>query len=241
MIIDGTIILDDTRDVLLTARSIFIRSGNITAGTDTKPFLHKFTIQINNTKEDHGWFIDEVVAGNKYLVVSGSLNLYGNAPGTVQTFLTQPAKKNDLKIYVKSSTDWTVGDTLGISPSYGNFAEYEMVTITAINSDGSIGISPALKFNHYGSSGPLTAGSYGTIDVNTYVAHINRNIQVIPGPDVGWGVNVLVYGYEDQDKVRRDGYVALSGVQLQDGGQYDTTASALQFLNVQNNKYTSLV
>lgn len=50
MIIDGTIILDDTRDVLLTARSIFIRSGNITAGTATKPFLHKFTIQINNTK-----------------------------------------------------------------------------------------------------------------------------------------------------------------------------------------------
>jgi hypothetical protein len=50
MIIDGTVIADDTRDIFLTARSIFIRSGNITAGTSTNPFQHKFTIQINNTK-----------------------------------------------------------------------------------------------------------------------------------------------------------------------------------------------
>jgi hypothetical protein len=50
MIIDGTVIADDTRDIFLTARSIFIRSGNVTAGTSTKPFEHKYTIQINNTK-----------------------------------------------------------------------------------------------------------------------------------------------------------------------------------------------
>jgi len=135
---------------------------------------------------------------------------------------------------VKRSNDWAIGDTIGISPSYGNYAEYEKVTITGFNEDGSIAISPSLQFNHYGSSGPLTAGSYGTIDVNTHVGHLNRNIKIIPGPDVGWGVNVLVYGYTDHDDVRRDGYVQLSGVQIQDGGQYDTTASALQFLNVQN-------
>ena len=88
MIIDGAVIADDTRDINLTARSIFIRSGSITAGSPKTPFLHNFNIQINNTKSDKGWFIDEVVAGNKYLVVSGSLNLYGNAPDTVQTFLT---------------------------------------------------------------------------------------------------------------------------------------------------------
>lgn len=169
------------------------------------------------------------------------MSLYGNAPGTVQTFLTAPAKKDDTKLHVKSSTDWAVGDILGISPSYGKYSEYEKVAITAINADGSVDISPALQFNHYGSSGPFTAGSYGNIDLNTYVAHLNRNIEIIPGPDVGWGVNVLVYGYTDQDDVRRDGYVALSGVQIQDGGQYDTTASALQFLNVQNKKYTSIV
>lgn len=240
MIIDGTVIADDTRDIFLTARSIFIRSGNVTAGTSTKPFEHKYTIQINNTKQDHGWFIDEIVAGNKYLVVSGSLNLYGNAPETVKTFLTKSASANDDKIFVKSSSEWAIGDTLGISPSYGNYAEYEQVTITAINIDeGSVSISPPLQFNHYGSDGPLTAGSYGKIDVNTYVAHLNRNIKIIPGPDVGWGVNVLVYGYLDQDNVRRDGSVRLSGIQIQDGGQYDTTSSALQFLNVQD--YSSLV
>ena len=121
MIIDGTVIADDTRNINLTARSIFIRSGNITVGTPTKPFLHNFTIQINNTKSDKGWFIDEVVAGNKYLVVTGSLNLYGNAPDTVQTFLTKSASANAEKIFVKKNNDWAVGDTLGISPSYDNW------------------------------------------------------------------------------------------------------------------------
>ena len=240
MIIDGTVIADDTRNILLTARSIFIRSGSITAGSPTTPFHHNFTIQINNTKSDKGWFIDEVVAGNKYLVVSGSLNLYGNAPDTVQTFLTQSASKDDVKIFVKSKTGWAIGDTLGISPSYGIYSQYETVKIIGFNDDGSVSIDPPLLYNHYGSSGPLKT-THGSIDVNSYVAHLNRNIKVIPGPDVGWGVNILVYGYTDGDKVRRDGYVDLSGVQIQDGGQYDTTASALQFLNVMSDKYTSIV
>lgn len=50
LIIDGTLIADDTRDVNITARSIFIRAGNVTAGSPTSPFMHKFTIQISNTK-----------------------------------------------------------------------------------------------------------------------------------------------------------------------------------------------
>ena len=46
-IIDGTLLADDTRDVNITANSIFIRAGNLSAGVSIKPFVHKFTLQIN--------------------------------------------------------------------------------------------------------------------------------------------------------------------------------------------------
>lgn len=231
-IIDGTLVADDTRDVYITARSIFIRAGNVTAGSPSTPFQHKFTIQINNTKEDNGWYIDPLVAGNKYIIVTGSLNLYGVSPKTVQTSLTQSAFTQNTQIFVADSTDWAVGDTLAISPSYGRYYEYESVIITGINTNGSVSIQPPLKYNHYGNK-TLLKTPYGSIDVNTHVGHLNRNIKIIPGPDYGWGVNILVYGFNDSGIVRV-GSVNFNGVQIENGGQYGTTASALQFLNVVN-------
>lgn len=58
MIIDGTIVVDDSRDVNITAQSIYIRKGNISIGTASKPFTHKFTIQINGLKLDYGYVVD---------------------------------------------------------------------------------------------------------------------------------------------------------------------------------------
>ncbi len=122
LIIDGTVVADDTRDVLITARSIFIRAGNLTVGSPSAPFQHKFTIQVNNTKNDNGWFIDPLVAGNKYIVVTGVLNLYGVSPATVRTSLTKPASVGDTEIYVKSNSGWSVGDSIALSPSYGKYS-----------------------------------------------------------------------------------------------------------------------
>jgi hypothetical protein len=238
LVIDGTLVADDTRDVNITARSIFIRAGNVTAGSPTAPFMHKFTIQVSNTKEDHGWYIDPLVAGNKYIVVTGSLNLYGMAPETVTTTLTAPASKGDTVISVASSSDWAVGDVLALSPSYGKADEYEQVTITAIDNATTISVTP-LKYNHYGSPSAIST-PYGSINVNTFVGHLNRNIQIVPGPDTAWGVNLLVYGFMDGD-ISRVGSVKLIGVQISNGGQYDTPAAALQFLNVVGGNYSSLI
>ena len=54
LVIDGTLIADDTRDVNITADSIFIRAGNLTAGSSSAPFTNKLTIQINGNKLDAG-------------------------------------------------------------------------------------------------------------------------------------------------------------------------------------------
>ncbi len=95
MIVDGALIADDTRDIYITAQSIHIRAGSITAGSSSAPFLHKFTIQVNNTANAEEWTVDEMISGNKFLVVSGSLNLYGTPPATTSTYLTQTALSGD--------------------------------------------------------------------------------------------------------------------------------------------------
>jgi hypothetical protein len=124
LIIDGDLVFDDTRNVNITANAIFIRAGNVTAGNPSVPFQHTFIIQINGLKQDAGYVIDPIVAGNKFFVVTGSLNLYGIAPRTITTYLTQIASKGSLTIYVAASLDWAVGDTIALAPSFSSALEY---------------------------------------------------------------------------------------------------------------------
>lgn len=91
LIIDGTLYLDDTRDIAISAKSIFIRAGNFSAGSPQTPFKHKLTITLTSKSEDDGWYIDALIFGNKYIVVTGSLNLYGVYPAVVQTDLIKSA------------------------------------------------------------------------------------------------------------------------------------------------------
>ena len=124
LVVDGDIVVDDTRDVNITAKSIHIRAGSIKAGSPSDPFMHKFTIQINGNRHDAGHIVDPLFAANKFMVVSGQLSLYGVAPATVSTYLTKTAAKNSSTLFVASSTGWAVGDTLVISPSFSNFNQF---------------------------------------------------------------------------------------------------------------------
>ena len=81
-------------------------------------------IQINGNRTDNGFYIDPIVAGNKYFVITGSLNLNGIAPTTVSTVLTKTAFKGDRVINVDANFDWKTGDTLVLSPSFSNSTEY---------------------------------------------------------------------------------------------------------------------
>lgn len=75
-------------------------------------------IQINGAKTDNGFYVDPVLAGNKFMVVSGSLQLYGSPPATTTTYLTQTVLSGSDTISVASKTDWKVGDTLVIAASF---------------------------------------------------------------------------------------------------------------------------
>ena len=97
-----------------------MRAGNISAGAAGNPFLHNFVIQINGQKTDFGFVIDPLIAANKFMVVTGSINLFGKAPNSVNTYLTQTATATSSTIWVGSRTDWVAGDTLVLSPSFSS-------------------------------------------------------------------------------------------------------------------------
>lgn len=240
LIIDGTLVFDDSRNVNITADSIFIRAGNVTVGSPSAPFQHNLTIRINGLRQDSGYIVDAIVSANKFFVVTGSLNLYGIAPRTVTTCLTKTALKGSSTIYVASSTDWKVGDTIALAPSFSNALEYETATIQSINSDGSITLTQALNYTHFGDSSITISNSYGQLDTRAQVGHLNRNIQIVAGPDYGWGFTLIVHGFMD-GTIHRVGNVNLMGVQFLNGGQQDTQNSALVFLNTVNGNYTSSV
>lgn len=150
--VDGIIFADDRRDVTITANSIYVTAtGNISAGSSASPFLHKFTIRINGSKTDPGHTIDSVLSGNKFMVVTGHLNLVGRPPTTAQTTLKQTATAGSSTIFV-GTVDWAVGDTIVLSPSFSNSNEHERKVIQSVNLDGSITLTTPLSHTHYGAS-----------------------------------------------------------------------------------------
>ena len=230
--IDGRLVVNDTRDINITANSIFIRSGNITAGSKTNPFNHTFTIQINGNKNDAGFVIDPLVGGNKFFVVTGILDLYGKAPSSVITPLTQTAAAGSNVLHVSSNTGWVAGDELVLSPSFSVHDQHETVTIASINdTDQSITLTSNLAYTHYGASSVTVDHGHGKIDARTRVGHVNRNIKITAGPDVGWGFTTIIYGYKDENNVTRIGRANLDGVQFINGGQLDSYDASLRFYN----------
>lgn len=49
LVIDGTLIIEDTRDFVIFADSITVRTGSLLAGNSTIPFTHKLTILIQGS------------------------------------------------------------------------------------------------------------------------------------------------------------------------------------------------
>ena len=118
--IDGDVILPNSNRQL-SANFIWIRYGSLTAGNESTPFNYNFTITLNGEKSAKTYSIDEELSANKYIVVTGTLNLYGKVPSTVSTRLTAAANPGDSTISVASTSGWVVGNRIGIAPSFANY------------------------------------------------------------------------------------------------------------------------
>jgi hypothetical protein len=118
--VNGDIFIEDTLDLNITANNIWIKGGSIKAGNSTAAFNHSLIFQINGLKNDSGFTVDPLLTGNKMFVVTGRLNLYGNAPATTSAILTSYAERGMSTINVSSTSGWKIGDEIGIAPSFNN-------------------------------------------------------------------------------------------------------------------------
>lgn len=195
--IDGDIYLTDANRKL-SANFIWIRYGSLNAGTEKIPFQYDFTITINGANTVATHTIDALLSVNKYLIVTGSLNLYGKVPATTVTRLTANALVGATSITVASASGWAVGNIIGISPSFGKANELESVTIATITGN-VITFTPALQYNHYGDASAFT-NTYGTVDMRTSVGLFNRNIKILKGGDSstrGFGVGMYAWNNDN--------------------------------------------
>ena len=69
------------------------------------------------------------------------------------------------------------------------------------------------------------------MDARTSIGHVSRNIKIISGEDNGWGYSLVGYGFKDGSTLRV-GTVNMFGVEMLDGGQYDTENSAIKLKNL---------
>lgn len=124
MVIDGDVYIDDSQNITISCKSIWIRAGSLNAGNGTAPFEHQLIIQLEGPQTDHGYVIDEALEGSKMLVVTGILALYGTAPATVFTPLQATAFAGDSNLIVGACNGWAIGDELVIAPSFSSNLEY---------------------------------------------------------------------------------------------------------------------
>lgn len=162
------------------------------------------------------------------------MELHGIVPETKWTKLTSIAKAGDTNITVLSTLGWKVGDQLVVAPSYSSPDQHEKVTITAIDGQ-TVTITPALRFGHYGAPGITLENFVGTLDTRAAVGHLTRNIKIVSGQDAGWGYHLIAYGFHDGVSLKA-GSLILQGVELYEGGQYDTEKSAIKIFNTVSNK-----
>jgi len=108
--INGDIIIPDSQDILIEAENIWIKTGSLKAGTNTTPFTHKLALQINGNFDDIGFTVSPDLTGNKMIVNTGRLQLFGSPPTTTWTRLTAFANIGDTSITVLSTAGWKIGD-----------------------------------------------------------------------------------------------------------------------------------
>ena len=249
LIIDGRLVIPIDRNLTIKAKFIWVRAGAIYFydGSDinneaTLPADKTFTIELLGEKGDPTHMVGGDLSGSKMMVVTGYFNLKGSTPVTTKTFLSANADAGTNTLSVDARTGWQVGDQLVVSPSYKDRTEHEIVTIASM-SGNDVTFNENLAYNHYGSTNTTSVVSNITsipsLDTRARVTHMTRNIRITAGANVDWGFSFVVYRYTagwDTDNdgtsdkfTERRGDVELTGVQFINGGQLDSTRSALVF------------
>ena len=176
MDIYGSLLIKQSSEVTITAETILIgpNKGMLSAGTAEEPFNGHFVIQHYGSwqtsfAKQHPYG----PANRKFLLVLGSLHLHGKTKATwarMSADAAASATEIDVKIENADPSQW-LNSRIVIAPSFEDYTEDEVVTVTAMRAIGDDGVyrmtvDPPLTYDH---RGPMDGDAQG-----------------VPGTEVGW-------------------------------------------------------
>ena len=139
--INGILEFAPDKSLNLHAQWIFIRKGSLISGNSTNPTVKSVSHNIvlhGLPLDDSFSFSPDVQGGNKVVVVTGKMALFGY-PKTAFTYLEQNSYPGDDFIFV-NGVDWDVGDEIVISTSGFEPDQHESFKIVEV-------VSPSQNFD----------------------------------------------------------------------------------------------
>ncbi|PKL79304.1 MAG: hypothetical protein CVV27_02055 [Candidatus Melainabacteria bacterium HGW-Melainabacteria-1] len=226
--IEGELMFAPQQDLELQADYIMLH-GSLRAGSASLRHTGRATITLNAPDAEasvHG------MGTRGILVMGGRLELYGQAPATVWTRISDHVPAGSTSMSLLSTSGWQAGDQIVLAPTdfYG-VSQSERLQLNAVSAQG-VGLvqgplssrwgrlqyltSQGMSLNPEPGFAPRTPGTPTQLDERAAVGNLSRNI-VIQGADdtiwtqQGFGAQVMV--------MEAQSVLALDGVELRRMGQ----------------------
>ena len=177
--VNGILIFSDEMDITLHSYHVFVRAGELHIGNETHPHQHNALITLLGEKEaDTIVFDNGIEAGNKILINTNIVKMFGKSRTKNLARLHQEANKGDKTIFVDVGLDLVEGDEIALAPTALKFDASESHKVISYDAEtGAIEIEKSIKYNHYGAP-ESTGDKYNGVDIRGEVIILTRNIKI---------------------------------------------------------------
>ena len=210
ILVEGTLMFADEKELELEAWFIIVREGTLTIGTPEKPHLNKLTITLHGTRESKML----PVFGNKGIMVhNGTIDIHGRPLAKTWGLLESGVSPGADRVTLTEEVDWEVGSQIIVTPTGRSRAEVEERVIVKREGKTLILDKPLEHYHFAGEIDPnknhgrvTESPEINTIDppgrdqpffIRGEVALLSRNV-LIRGDETtkttGHGVHIMVRG-----------------------------------------------
>ncbi|MGL4573536.1 MAG: G8 domain-containing protein, partial [Burkholderiaceae bacterium] len=225
--IDGELMFEEGKTLELQADYIML-AGSLHVGSSSAPYTGNATITLNAADTNQNI---SSMGTRGILVMGGKLNLFGKAPQTLFTKITDHVASGTTTLPLTQTTGWKAGDQIIVGPTdyYGvnptERLQLASVGATQITTSSGIAKSRWGKLQYLTASGmsltptnfvPRVAGTPTVLDQRAVVGNLTRNVVVQGANDSAWttqgfGAQVMVMGQSSVTNI--------NGVELRRMGQ----------------------
>jgi hypothetical protein len=197
---------------------------------------------LGETEDDTLVIGSSLKAGNKILVNTGTVKMYGKDVMR-QSRLHESVKRGQNTAKVDSGLQWGEGDKLYFAPTAMQATHSDYLTIIDYdNESGDLILDADFEFYHWGKSSAPTSSEYSGVDMRGEVILLSRNV-VIEGEDVDeWGCTIMTTEVRAQNDKKLIGSLNWDNVEVSNCSQRDNHAAVrFESLSAESSKIENSV